>query len=347
MTFVNRLYDVISDHPGANMWHVLGLVHAVFLGQTTPFLALCQMPIACIPPAVHASMPGIIISLPLPSPKKSKPLLPLEILAIIIDMTAPTFCFYRPGFLSTFASLCTLGQDFYWLITKRLYHSVVLLSPKHILCFIRTLTNNSYLAGCVVNLWVGDSELEAPYAGNQTDKTIMIMAPYIPNLRRLAINGRRTSIQWAGLACNHLTISDLSSLTHPIPTLHTLHLVNPLVSADIFQARLDGYPALHTVIFEVAKPIDVGALLQFGVMVVKTVPRLQKLIFRIEDFWMLHTIIRILPAKLVEEGLGERVKEIKLRAVWSWELGIDLCGIWIANGCKSKIGKEHKITCLV
>ncbi|KAG9086935.1 hypothetical protein FS749_003274 [Ceratobasidium sp. UAMH 11750] len=287
-------------------------------------------------------MPARTFPPSLPARVLSKPLLPPEIFAIIIDLAVTPLCPYKSGRSELLASLCTVNRDSYRLVTSRLYHTVILSSSNQVSGFLYTITVNAYLARCVVNLWIGDIGLKPSFKG-YTDEACALALPAIPNLCRFAINGQDTSVKWATLACTHLTISDLPVLTHSTTTLRTLHLIDSLLSVDALQHSLSGCPTLHTVVFEFTQPIDIGTLLQLGVTVVKTVRYLRKLTFRIEDFWILHHTTRILSARLINEGLEEQVKGKSIGVVWSWELGMDLCEIWVANGCNRKIGKEHKL----
>jgi hypothetical protein len=275
--------------------------------------------------------------------KKPKlPLLP-EILAIVIKLAISSLHPSNPKHLKALASLCALNHDAYKIVTTRLYHTVILPSTNHLSLFLRSIANNTYLASRVINLWIGDTELKHPHAKGWASKTLAM--PRIPNLQRFAASGKNTSVQWTGLSCTQLTVSDLPSLACPIPTLRTLHLINSLLSVDALQSTLHGCPALHTVIFELTERLDFGMLMQLGVTVVRSAPHLRKLTFRIEDFWILHHTMCVFPARLIEEGLEEQMRGKRIGAVWTWELGMDFRGVWLANGFKRRVGKEHRISC--
>jgi hypothetical protein len=208
------------------------------------------------------------------------------------------------------------------------------------------------LARKVVNLWVGDVELNTLRLGRlaeqqNTDQPQLLTIPNLPRLQRFAVNGQNPSVCWRHITPTHLTVSDLKCLDKPIPTLRTLHLINSLLSIDTLEAALKGCPALYSVIFEITEPfsdrLNFTTLMQLGIIVLKSVPHLRKLTFRIENFWMLHHTTRTLPERLEEEGLRESLKGKIIATVWSWELGMDFCNIWMANSHNQRVGKEHKI----
>lgn len=287
------------------------------------------------------------------SETKSEPLtLPPEIIMIIIELVALSLLSSDPANLKPLVRLCAFSRDSYPIATTHLYHTVVLpadtapTSP--LACFLNTVRKNPYLAAKVVNLWIGDTELKLPNGYSPATETVTALAvPRMPSLQRFAIDGTNTSVTWDRLHCTHLTVSNLKHFAQPIPTLRILHLIDSLLSPEALETALRGSPALHTVIFELTEPfgekLEFGTLMQLAVVAVKTVPRLRKLTFRIENFWILHNTTFMLPVKLEEEGLREKMKGKTIATVWSWELGMDFCGIWIANCHRQRVGKEHRI----
>jgi hypothetical protein len=282
--------------------------------------------------------------------------LPSEILMMILEVVVSSLLPFNSANRKALASLCRLSREGYEVAATHLYHTIIL--PEgcphtgHLMLFLNTVANNPYLAQKVVNLWIGDPELgvSSTYACmvDQTmlDKSFLVV-PHLPKLQRFAINGQISSIRWHHLAPTHLTVSDLNAFERPIPTLRTLHLINSLLSVEALESALKGCPALHSVVFEVTEPfserVDFMTLMQLGILVLKSVPRLRKLTFRIENFWILHHTTRMLPARLEKEGLQETLKGKVIATVWSWELGMDFCNIWMANSHKQRVGKEHKI----
>lgn len=274
---------------------------------------------------------------------------------MILDMAASSLLPFNSANRKALVSLCRLSRNGYEAATTHLYHTVILPGGAshndRLMLFLRTIAASRYLAQKVVNLWIGDPELSTTSSDVRTmDETESdLVMPHLPNLQRFAINGQNSPICWQNLSfsCQHLTVADLKVLQQPIPTLRTLHLINSLLSPDALKSALQGCPALHSVVFELTEPfsekVDRMMLMQLGVLVVKTVPRLRKLTFRIENFWIMHHTTRMLPAKLKEEGLQEAIKGKTIATVWSWELGMDFCDIWMANTHKQRVGKEHKI----
>ncbi|KAB5594999.1 hypothetical protein CTheo_1632 [Ceratobasidium theobromae] len=280
---------------------------------------------------------------------------PSEILRMILEQAVSSLLPFNSANRRVLASLCRLGWEGYEVAGTHLYHTVIL--PEgchhtgHLKSFLNTVTNNPYLAGKVVNLWVGDPELGVSGGNaqieNQPVTNNILVIPQLPNLRRFAINGRNSSVCWRNLAPTHLTVSDLHTFERPIPTLRTLYLINSLLTTTALESVLKGCPALHSVVFEITEPfskrVDFMTLVQLSILVLKTLPHLRKLTFRIENFWMLHRTTRMLPAKLEEKGLRETLKGKIIATVWSWELGMDFCDIWMANSHRQRVGKEHKI----
>ena len=271
---------------------------------------------------------------------------------IIVELAALSLLPFDPASLKLLTRLCAINQHSYLIATRHLYHTIVLPADtaptSRLNCFLNTVTKNPYLAAKVVNLWIGDTELKhANGYSPTTESTAALAIPSMPNLQRFAIDGTNTSVKWDGLCCTHLTVTDLKDFAQPIPGLRTLHLIDSLLSPEALKSALRGSPALHTVVFELTEPfgekLEFGTLMQLAVIAVKTVPRLRKLTFRIENFWILHNTTFMLPAKLAEEGLKEKMKGKTIATVWSWELGMDFCEIWIANCHRQRVGKEHRI----
>ncbi|KAF8606024.1 hypothetical protein BDV93DRAFT_34711 [Ceratobasidium sp. AG-I] len=277
--------------------------------------------------------------------------LPPEIIMIIVELAALLLLPSDPANLRPLARLCAVSRHSYLIATRHLYHTVVLPADtaptSRLNCFLNTMSKNAYLAAKVVNLWIGDTELKLPNGYLATTESVALAIPSMPNLQRFAIDGTNTSVKWDGLCCTHLTVTDLKHFAQPIPVLRTLHLIDSLLSPEALESALRGSPALQTVIFELTEPfgekLEFGTLMQLAVVAVKTVPRLRKLTFRIENFWILHNTTFMLPAKLAEEGLREKMRGKTIATVWSWELGMDFCGIWIANCHRQRVGKEHRI----
>ncbi|CAE6426165.1 unnamed protein product [Rhizoctonia solani] len=283
-------------------------------------------------------------------------ILPSEILIKILEHSVSSLLPFNSANRRALASLCRVSWEGYEVATTHLYHTVILTEDwsytGQLAKFLRSVTNNLYLAHKVVNLWVGDVELNTSRPGRTTEQHItdqsqLLIVPNLPRLQRFAVNGQNPSVCWRNITPTHLTVSDLKCLDRPIPTLRTLHLINSLLSIDTLEAALKGCSALHNVIFEITEPfserLNFITLMQLAIVVLKNVPHLRKLTFRIENFWMLHHTTRMLPERLEEEGLGESLKGKIIATVWSWELGMDFCNIWMANSHKQRVGKEHKI----
>ncbi|CAE6449289.1 unnamed protein product [Rhizoctonia solani] len=283
-------------------------------------------------------------------------MIPSEILIMILEHSVSSLLPFDSTNRKALASLCRVSWEGYEVATTHLYHTVILSEncshTGQLAQFLRSVTSNPYLAHKVVNLWVGDVELNTSRPGQVakkqcTDQLQLLAIPSLPRLQRFAVNGENPSVCWQHITPTHLTISDLKCLDRPIPTLRTLHLINSLLSIDAIEAALKGCPSLHSVIFEITEPfsdrLDLMTLMQLGIVVLKNVPHLRKLTFRIENFWMLHHTTRMLPERLEEEGLRESLKGKIIATVWSWELGMDFCNIWMANSHKQRVGKEHKI----
>lgn len=277
---------------------------------------------------------------------------PPEIIMIIVELAALSSARSASANLKPLSQLCAINRDSYRIATTHLYHTIVLPADtapaSRLNCLLRTVAKNDYLAAKVVNLWIGSTELKLPKGCPPTNENATVLViPCMPNLQRFAIDGTNTSVGWDGLHCTHLTVSDLKHFAQPIPKLRTLHLIDSLLSPQALESALHGSPELHTVIFELTEPfgekLEFGTLMQLAVIAVKAVPRLRKLTFRIENFWILHNTTFRLPAKLAEEGLREKMKGKTIATVWSWELGMDLCEIWIANCRRQRVGKEHRI----
>ncbi|CAE6479560.1 unnamed protein product [Rhizoctonia solani] len=282
---------------------------------------------------------------------------PSEILIIILEHSVSSLLPFNSTNRKALASLCWLSWEGYEVATTHLYHTVIL--PEgcphsgQLAQFLRTVADNPYLAHKVVNLWIGDLELNASTPSHTADQPntdqlqLLLTVPNLPRLQRFAINGQTSSVHWQHITPTHLTVSDLKCLDRPIPTLRTLHLINSLLCVEALESALKGCPALHSVIFELTEAfserLDFMTLMQLGIVILKNVPRLRKLTFRIENFWMLHHTTRMLPERLEEEGLRESLKGKIIATVWSWELGVDFCNIWVANSHKQRVGKEHKI----
>ncbi|CAE6530185.1 unnamed protein product [Rhizoctonia solani] len=282
---------------------------------------------------------------------------PSEILITILEHSVASLLPFNPTNRQALASLCRLSWEGYEVATTHLYHTVILPEgcPRtgQLAQFLRSITENPYLAHKVVNLWIGDLELNAPGSSQtieqpSTDQLRPLLAlPKLPRLQRFAINGQRSSVCWQNITPTHLTVSDLKQLDRPIPTLRTLHLINSLLCTDALESALKGCPLLHNVIFELTEAfserLDFMTLMQLGIVILKNVPRLRKLTFRIENFWILHNTTNVFPERLEEEGLRESLKGKVIATVWSWELGVDFCNIWVANSHRQRVGKEHKI----
>ncbi|KAH7335250.1 hypothetical protein B0J17DRAFT_68151 [Rhizoctonia solani] len=282
---------------------------------------------------------------------------PSEILITILEHSVSSLLPFNPTNRQALASLCRLSWEGYEVATTHLYHTVIITEDcahaGQLAQFLRSVASNPYLAQKVVNLWVGDLELNASSSSDTIDQKntglsqLPLKFPSLPRLQRFAINGQRSSVSWGHITPSHLTVSDLKCLDRPIPTLRTLHLINSLLCVNALESALKGCPLLHNVIFELTEAfserLDFMTLMQLGIVILKNVPRLRKLTFRIENFWMLHHTTRMLPERLEEEGLKDSLKGKIIATVWSWELGVDFCNIWVANSHKQRVGKEHKI----
>ncbi|CAE6454936.1 unnamed protein product [Rhizoctonia solani] len=282
---------------------------------------------------------------------------PSEILITILEHSVSSLLPFNPTNRRVLASLCRLSWEGYEVATTHLYHTVIITEDcphtGQLAQFLRSVAKNPYLAQKVVNLWVGDLELNASSSSDTIDQKdtelsqLPLNFPDLPRLQRFAINGQRSSVSWGHITPSHLTVSDLKCLDRPIPTLRTLHLINSLLCVNALESALKGCPLLHNVIFELTEAyserLDFMTLMQLGIVILKNVPRLRKLTFRIENFWMLHHTTRMLPERLEEEGLRDSLKGKIIATVWSWELGVDFCNIWVANSHKQRVGKEHKI----
>ncbi|CAE7218731.1 unnamed protein product [Rhizoctonia solani] len=283
---------------------------------------------------------------------------PSEILITILELSIASLLPFNPTNRHELASLCRLSWEGYEVATTYLYHTVIL--PEgcphtgQLTQFLRSINDNPYLARKVVNLWIGDLELNTSgpshaidHDQQNTDQLRPISLPNLPRLHRLAISGQASSVCWQHVTPAHLTVSDLKCLDRPIPTLRTLHLINSLLCADALESALKGCPFLHNVVFELTEAfserLDFRTLMQLGIVILKNVPRLRKLTFRIENFWILHHTTNMFPERLEEEGLRESLKGKTIATVWSWELGVDFCNIWVANSHKQRVGKEHRI----
>ncbi|KDN42764.1 hypothetical protein RSAG8_06518, partial [Rhizoctonia solani AG-8 WAC10335] len=244
---------------------------------------------------------------------------PSEILITILEHSVASLLPFNPANRQALASLCRLSWEGYEVATTYLYHTIILPEgcPRtgQLAEFLRSVTDNPYLARKVVNLWIGDLELNASDPSHTIDQQTtdqlqpLIILPKLPHLQRFAINGRRSSVCWQHITPTHLTVSGLKHLDRPIPALRTLHLINSLLCTDALESALKGCPFLHNVIFELTEAfserLDFMTLMQLAIVILKNVPRLRKLTFRIENFWMLHHTTNMLPERLEEEGLRE------------------------------------------